>query len=178
MSKKRGKRQTRPSKKAKRSVRAFTRINEEVELREYQFVEDAADAAGFTFLGHLDALVDHAGLVVFCHVTGEPTPEQLAQVASVPEGHKEAALFCAIPMLETYDRRDPVLALNTGTLMVFVVASPERIEEFVRNQRRQEVPLGEPPDSAYDRWLVSIAQDDTLCRHAIGIVPRDDIGRA
>lgn len=161
---------------AKRKVRSFVFDGE---MREFQWLEDALDYAGGEFSEGLLRLVDSQSTVLIANNPGGPLPEEFTQVAKhVPEHHKHAFAAASMILFITYSIRHPVLVIDVGPQLVMIVTQASKLEAWVKERYRKAIPLKIPPINRYERWVVTIARDETCIRHSVGLAPRPDTPRA
>ncbi len=143
---------------------------------EYEFLSlsEAEEAAGVQIGEDLKAMLDGECLSCFLVPDGVPSPPELSHL---PLEHRTAAIVASFPMYKTLDRRDPVLVIDAEELFLMFVVPPERLERYLSSRYRQQVPLVEPPENKYERWVVSIARSGSLMRTIVGVGPMAGIGR-
>lgn len=147
-------------------------------LREFEYLEDALDAAGGELSEDMRAILDEHCTVLFIDRQGEMPDEFAGQYPHTPPAHRPAVAASAMAMLQTFSSRNPVLIVDAGEQFLMAVVPGQRLEKYIKRRYGQKVPLATPPPDKMERWVVSIAQDQELLRIAVGIGPRPDIGRA
>lgn len=148
---------------------------------EYEFLTlaEAENAAGVQIEEGLTAILDGDCLSCFMVKDGQPIPPDLnRRFSSTPFEHRGASIVAALPILKTLDRRDPILVIDAGELFLMFVIPPDRLEQYVSTRYGEKVPLADPPENKYERWVVSIASSGSLMRRGVGLGPAPGIGRA
>lgn len=148
---------------------------------EYEFLSlsEAEGAAGVQIGEDLRVVLNSECLSCFIVQDGQPIPSELnRRLSSTPLEHRGASIVASIPMLKTFDRRDPVLVIDAEELFLTFVMPPERLEQYVSTRYGQKVPLTDPPENKYERWVVSISRSGSLMRMGVGLGPTPGVGRA
>ena len=142
---------------------------------EYLTLSELEEAAGVEIGDDLKAHLDDRCFAYFLVQDGQPLPPDLdRRFAGNPPEHRGGLVVAALPMLKTYDQRDPVLVVDAEELYLMFVMPPEVLERYIEARYKEHVPLLEPPDNKYARWVVSIDRKGGLLRTGVGLSPSGD----
>ena len=160
----------------KRRVRSF--VFDNGQLHQFEWLEDALEHAGGQISEELLSVIDSQSTVLIADARGDLPDEFVELTARTPDAHKRAYAALGMALLQTYSVRHPVLVIDVGAQFLMVVTPAARMEAFLKKRYRKSIPLKTPPVDRMTRWVVTIAADETLVRHALGLGPRPGVGRA
>lgn len=136
-------------------------------LHKFNNLDAAEDFAGCAIAEDIRAIVDAECTVFFIEAHGDMPEDFERTTQHAPPQHRRALASSGFALLQT-NTDDPVLVVDAGEQHFLLVASAPKLEVMLARRYGDLVPLSVPRADPTTRWVVTIAEDGSLCRSAMG----------